>query len=137
MENLKIIAENSIEMVVKKEDTDIYEHLNNSHYPVYFEKARVSILKKIGFDDKELKKEGIGLFVTSSFYQYEKQTNSNQKIKIDSQLEINKAKIIVKSVMYNQTKERAKAETEHFFVNLKTEKAIRIPEKILESLVTC
>jgi len=135
----EIIAEDSIEMAVNKEDTDIYEHLNNSYYPLYFEKARISILNKAGLNNRKLKERGLGLFVTSSAYRYERQTNGNQKIKIDSKIEINKARIVVKSVMYNQTKEKekAKAEIEHFFVNLKTGKATRIPKEILESLVTC
>ena len=137
MENSKIIAENSIEMIVGKKYTDTYKHLNNSYYPIYFEKARISILNKAGFNNEELKKRGLGLFVTSSAYRYERQTNGNQKIKIDSKIEINKAKIIVKSVMYYQTKEKAKAEIEHFFVDLKTKKATRIPKYILERLVTC
>jgi len=132
-----MVIKNSVEMIVKKEHIDAYEHLNNSCYPLYFEKARILILDKAGLNCNELKKMGFGLFVTSSAYKYKSQTNGNQKIKIDSEIEIDRARIIVNFIMYNQTKPKAKAEIKHFFIDLKTKKATRIPKEILERLVTC
>ncbi len=131
----EIIAKDSIEVEIKKEHQDVYEHLNNSYYAFYFEKARKAILEKIGFDDKKFKERGIGFFVTSSFYQYKRQLK-NDYVKIDSEVRRNKAKIIVYSTMYSREEEKATAKIEHFFVNLKTGKPIKIPEEILRNLET-
>ena len=130
----KIITENPIVVRVKKEHADVYEHLNNSCFSFYFERARKFILKRIGFDDEEFKARGIGLFVTKASYRYGEQVNVDEEIEINSEVRLYKARIIVNSVMCSETGEKAKAEIEHFFVNLKTGRPIRIPKDILESL---
>ncbi len=122
---------------IKKEDFDGYEHLNNAKYPIYFEKARDDLTKKLGVNCKTLLLKNKGFFVKSARYDYLNQISKNDNyLEIHSKLEYEKGLMLnLQQEMFNQSGLVAKANTECFFVDLKKGKPIRPLSSLIKKLL--
>ena len=70
--------------VVKEEHSDVFRHLNNSHYDSYFELGRNALQEKYGIDNDTLGRKGFGLWVQDTYIQRKKQVRPGDKIVVES-----------------------------------------------------
>jgi YbgC/YbaW family acyl-CoA thioester hydrolase len=123
---------NKIEAIIEKEHIDLYEHLNNSCYGHYFDKARKNLQDKIGFNDQEIKEDGLKFVVNEINIKLKKQLYENDKVEIISEMVYKEPiKFFIEHKMYKENELVAECKTLHIFI----EKDLLLfspPQKYLE-----
>jgi len=121
---------------INENDLDVYGHMNNGNYGVYFDKARIALQEAYGIGDKDLIKTSRGLWVIHREIDFKKQASARQEIKISSRFFPYERgiKISMSHQMEGDEGIIATSNTTHCFVDLKTQKPIRPPKDLIERI---
>ena len=124
------------ECIVGDGDTDVYGHMNNSRYHLYFELGRIKALSEAGILDEELIKSFRGLPVIKKCTEYKRGVRAGEKISIYSTIQRDRLRIIIEHEMYNSGNELVATErTEHALKDLKRDKAMKLTEEIMAKVL--
>lgn len=129
-------SETSTEVSIDQKDLDSYNHLNNSNYAKYFELGRKNLMREhYGIDDSSLIERGIGLWVENSNYEFKvpaqsKPTNIHSHIS-----NITGCRVLSFHKMEQDGQILATAGISQFFIDLRTNKPIKLTDKRLEDLL--
>lgn len=115
-----------VECNVKPEHIDVYKHLNNAFYPLYFDMARKELQKYYGFSDHALATQGVALIVAESCYKFIRQVKAVD-LQIKAIMQYNQGSIITDYEMIKSGEVVAKAVTRHGFIDLATGKVLKPP----------
>ena len=115
-------------------ETDQMGVVYYGNYPQYLELGRVEWLRSIGFTYKAMEEEGIMMPVVSLQIQYKKPALYDELITIRTKLkELPSTKIEFDYEILNEKGElRSTANTVLVFVDAKTFRPVRCPEKVLK-----
>ena len=115
-------------------ETDQMGVVYYGNYPQYLELGRVEWLRSIGFTYKAMEEEGIMMPVVSLQIQYKKPALYDELITIRTKLkELPSTKIEFDYEILNEKGELlSMANTELVFVDAKTFRPVRCPEKVLK-----
>jgi|TARA_B100001964_G_C13729295_1_gene378095 YbgC/YbaW family acyl-CoA thioester hydrolase len=125
-----------VKCIVDPSHIDVYGHVNNSHFPGYFEKGRIALQKLAGIEDSNLINQGYGFFVVESSYTYRKPLGENQEFEIKSRFmeKENSRFIKMNHVILSEDDEIADAITRHMCIDLKSGYGIRTPQELLQKM---
>jgi YbgC/YbaW family acyl-CoA thioester hydrolase len=131
----KIVS--SIELIVKSEGIDKYNHLNNARYPLYFEEGRVDLIVNAKKLNEYIEEEGLHLLVKKLECNFEKQVCREDKIEIVSEFSPYEggATIVISQKMLKEGEIVATSEIPHFLYNPKTKNPTRMPKNIAHLLI--
>ncbi len=120
-----------MEFIVKEEDIDEFNHVNNKVYINYLEKARIDWHQAIGFGLERMIEEGYGDVLRNFNISYIKEALLGEKLKIKTAPQsIGKTSFVIKQSIYNEQNELiTEAETVIVLVDLNKRKKISIPEE--------
>lgn len=120
-----------MEFIVKEEDIDEFNHVNNKVYINYLEKARIDWHRAIGFGLERMIEEGYGDVLRNFNISYIKEALLGEKLKIKTAPQsIGKTSFVIKQSIYNEQNELiTEAETVIVLVDLNKRKKISIPEE--------
>ncbi len=109
-------------------DVDLYGHLNNAAFPLYFERGREDLAVKNKLDAKILLSQNLAFLVKRASYEYLSPVLADQNVEITSRVaSLGGARIIVEQEMFSGKQIIAKAHVEYFFLDLVKNKPIRPP----------
>lgn len=126
-----IIKEHTIR--IRYSESDQMGFVHHSNYIKFFEIGRIEFLREMGVNYKDLEAEGIGLPVIKIEVNYLKPLFFDDEILIKTFLKDipNGPRIIFHYQIFNQKNEKVtESFSELVFMNMKTKKPIRCPEKI-------
>lgn len=117
-------------------ETDQMGVIYYGNYPQYLELGRVEWLRKLGVSYKQLEEEGIMLPVVSLQINYKKPALYDEILTIRTQIKnLSSTKIEFDYEILNEKEEViSTANTTLVFVDVKTWRPTRCPEKILEAI---
>jgi len=124
-----IFSENKIR--VRYDEVDKMGYVYHGNYAKYFHISRTRLLRKLGINDKKLESQNIIMPVIEMNIRYFKPIYYDDLIKIKTTLkELSGIRLIFDHLVYNQKNEIInKAKSTMVFVDSKTQKIMRIPEK--------
>lgn len=125
-----------IEIRVPYAHTDLMATVYYSHYFEYFERARVELLRHIGFSHSNLEKGGIHLVVTEAFCKYIKPVRYDDILLARPRIaEVGSASVLIEYDLINKDSQTAvaKGSTKLAFVDEKG-KVCRAPLEMAERL---
>jgi len=128
---------NKTQIRVRYSETDKMGYCYYGNYAAYFEVARVESLRNLNISYKELEDEGILLPVLDFSIKYYIPAYYDDLLSIECVItELPRSKIKFTYKTYNQNKECINfAHTTLAFINKKTRKPIRCPEKLINKLI--
>ena len=127
---------NETQLRVRYAETDQMGYVYYGHYAVYFEVARVEMLRKLGFSYKVLEEEGIILPVLNYSIKYIRPAYYDDLLKIKTVIrDLPAMRIRFEYETFNEKDELLNiAETTLVFVNRKTNRPSAPPEDLLAVL---
>lgn len=129
-----ITSENKIR--VRYDEVDKMGYVYHGNYAKYFHISRTKLLRKFGINDKKLESQNIIMPVIEMNIRYNKPIFYDDLIKIKTTLkELSGIRLIFDHLVYNPNNEIInKGKSTLVFVDHKTQKVMRIPEKIFKKL---
>ena len=123
-----------IKFRVRYSHTDKMGYLYYGRYANFYEAARVELFRSLGFSYKKLEDEGIGMPVVNMKSKFLHPIIYDELIKVKTYIKKIPASIITFHYeIFNEDKILANiGETDLTFVNLTSNKAVRIPRKLQE-----
>ncbi len=121
---------------VRYSETDQMGFVYYGNYAQYFEVARVELFRKLGVSYKSLEREGIWMPVLDLNIQYIQPAVYDDLLTIDVSItKIEATKIVFNYEIYNEKNSLlTKAKTTLFFMNAKTKRPTRCPQKLLDKV---
>ncbi len=121
---------------VRYSETDQMGFVYYGNYAQYFEVARVELFKRLGISYKSLEKEGIWMPVLDLNIQYIRPAVYDDLLTIDVSItKIENTKIVFNYEVYNEENILlTKAKTTLFFMNAKTKRPTRCPQRLLDKV---
>lgn len=118
---------------IRYRDLDINNHVNNAVYFTYMEEARTKLMLN---DFLEFYENGIGFVVTDAQCHYKKPINLTSKVSVKISVEnIKGISFDIKYLFFDDDNVMyAVGTTKLACINIKTQKLIRIPQKMLDLL---
>ncbi len=126
----------SITIRVRYDEVDKMGYVYHGNYAKYFHISRTRLLRKLGVNDKKLESQNILMPVIEMSIKYIKPVLYDDLIKIKTTLtELSGIKLKFDHLVYNQNnKVINKGKSTLVFVDHKTQKVMRIPERIFKKL---
>ena len=122
-----------IKVRVRYAETDKMGFVYYGNYATYFEVARVEMLRSLGISYKDLEDEGTLLPVVNFSINYKSPAHYDDELVIKTTIDSEpSAKIRFEYSVLKNDKELASAETTLVFVNSKTMRPTRCPDKLAE-----
>lgn len=130
------MEEHILEFVVKKDDIDEFNHVNNKVYIDYLEKARIDWHRSIGFELKKMIEEGYGDVLRNLNVSYIKEAILGEKLKIKTVPQsIGNTSFVIKQWIYNEQDEIiTEAEAVIVLIDLHKREKTPIPEDKLNKI---
>lgn len=121
---------------IRYDEVDKMGYVYHGNYAKFLHISRTNLLRKIGICDKALESQNIIMPVIEISIKYIKPVFYDDLIKIKTTLkELSGIKLKFQHLVYNQSNDIInKANSTLVFVDDKTRKAIRIPERIFKEL---
>lgn len=132
-ENLTVT--NTAKIRVRYAETDKMGFVYNSNYLVYFEVARVELMRSCGLPYIQFEEEGFMLPLVESHVNYLSPSFFDDELSIEAKLTFEmKATIKIEYNIYRDNTTIAKGFTVHSFFSSKTRKPVRPPKVFIDSL---
>lgn len=122
---------------VRYADTDQMGYVYYGNYAAYYEVARVEAFRALGFSYKELEKSGVMMPVMELKVHYHKPARYDDLLTIKVSIpEYPKARIRYVYEIFNEVGELLNTgETTLVFIDIKTNRPVRLPEKMKNKLI--
>lgn len=117
-------------------DTDKMGYMYYGNYARLYEIARVEMLRSVGISYKELEDNGIGLPVFENYSKYHQPAKYDDVLTIRCQINQKPSvRITFDYAIFNQDKQLIhEGKTTLVFMNMPTQKVIRVPDDILKAI---
>lgn len=121
---------------IRYTETDQMGFAHHSHYLNYFEMARIEWLNSIGFSYAELEQSGVVMPVVSANINFKSPAFFDDPLRIKLTIEkIPRASIKIDYIIVDESeKEIANGSTTLAFLNRETNRPIRCPQRLLETI---
>lgn len=121
---------------IRYTETDQMGFAHHSHYLNYFEMARIEWLNSIGFSYAELEQSGVVMPVVSANINFKSPAFFDDPLRIKLTIEkIPRASIKIDYIIFDESeKEIANGSTTLAFLNRETNRPIRCPQRLLETI---
>ena len=121
---------------VRYDEVDKMGYVYHGNYAKYFHLSRKRLLRKLGINDKKLESQNILMPVIEISIRYIKPVFYDDLVKIETTLkELSGIKLKFDHLVYNQNNKIInKGKSTLVFVDHKTQKVMRIPERIFKKL---
>ena len=121
---------------IRYTETDQMGFAHHSHYLNYFEMARIEWLNSIGFSYAELEQSGVVMPVVSTNINFKSPAFFDDPLRIKLTIEkIPRASIKIDYIIFDESeKEIANGSTTLAFLNRETNRPIRCPQRLLETI---
>ena len=126
---------NTTKIRVRYAETDKMGFVYNSNYLVYFEVARVEMMRACGLPYVDFENEGYMLPLVESYVNYLSPSFFDDELSVEAKLIFElKATMKIEYNIYRDNTTIAKGFTVHSFFSSKTRKPVRPPKVFIDSL---